>query len=107
MLATCTQLKFITNSLALQKIIRCINVNKEFSGIIQVHKDMNMIKILGTEYITRKEASSRYGLSIAWFEQRQHNHEEPHFIKIRGKGKAYYPLEKTDLWFRNNLKESE
>jgi hypothetical protein len=62
---------------------------------------------LGTEYITRKEAAHRYGFSISWFEQRQNKHEEPKFIKIRGKGKVYYPLEKTDLWFKNNMKYSE
>lgn len=66
-----------------------------------------MIKILGVEYITRKEAAHRYGFSVSWFEQRQNQHEEPRFIKIRGKGKAYYPKEATDNWFKENMKESE
>jgi hypothetical protein len=66
-----------------------------------------MIKLLGVEYITRKEAVHRYGFSMSWFEQRQHRHEAPRFIKIRGKGKALYNLTETDNWFRKNMKESE
>ncbi len=66
-----------------------------------------MIKILGVEYITRKEASRRYGFSTSWFEQRQSRHEEPRFIKVRGKGRTLYELSKTDDWFKQNMKESE
>jgi hypothetical protein len=66
-----------------------------------------MNKILGRDYINRKEAASRYGLSVAWFKARQNRHEEPRFIKINGKGRVYYDLEHTDNWFKDNMKESE
>lgn len=76
-------------------------------GIIRCHKDLTMIKILGVDYLTRKEAAHRYGLSVSWFEQRQQRKEQPNFIKIRGKGKAFYPLVQTDEWFKQNLLENE
>jgi hypothetical protein len=66
-----------------------------------------MIKLLSVEYLTRKEAAHRYGFSMSWFEQRQRLHDGPPFIKIRGKGKAYYPLHETDNWFKENIKESD
>lgn len=66
-----------------------------------------MHKILGRDYLTRKEAATRYGLSVAWFKARQHRHEEPRFIKLRGTGRVYYDVLITDEWFKNNMKESE
>jgi hypothetical protein len=66
-----------------------------------------MPNILGKDYITRKEASRRYGLSVSWFKARQHHHQEPRFIKIQGSARVYYDLLKTDEWFKNNMKESE
>ncbi len=66
-----------------------------------------MKDILGIKYITRKEASFRYGLSISWFKQRQQKHEYPHFVKIGGKGRVFYDVIKTDEWFKNNMKETE
>lgn len=66
-----------------------------------------MTDILGRKYITRKEAASRYGLSIAWFKLRQQRHEEPHFVKIGGRGRVYYDVLKTDQWFKENMKECE
>lgn len=60
--------------------------------------------ILGTDYITTKEAAERYGYSRAWFEQKRHQHEEPKYVKLLGKGKVYYPLSETDKWFEENMK---
>jgi predicted DNA-binding transcriptional regulator AlpA len=58
-----------------------------------------MIEIMGKQYITDKEASKRYGYSVSWFQQLRSKKEPPNFIKIRGKGKVYYPLKDTDEWF--------
>lgn len=63
--------------------------------------------IFGKEYLTRKEAARRYSTTVSWFKHKQQKHEEPHFIKIGQKGRTYYSVEKTDEWFRNNMKESE
>lgn len=64
-----------------------------------------MIKILGVNYITQKEAASRYGFSSAWFEGKRHKEEPPNYIKISGK--VLYDVNKTDEWFKNNMKKTD
>lgn len=66
-----------------------------------------MIKILGTEYITDKEAAQRYGYSQSWFQQRRCKNLPPMFVKLQGKGKVFYPLDATDQWFRQNIIPSD
>ena len=63
-----------------------------------------MIDILGTKYITDKEAAVRYGRSQGWFRKRRMNHLEPKFVQLEGKGKVLYPTEETDKWFMDNMK---
>lgn len=62
-----------------------------------------MIVILGVKYITEKEASTRYGYSLSWFQRQRHFKKKPSFVKLQGTGKVYYPMEDTDLWFKENL----
>lgn len=62
-----------------------------------------MKEILGVRYITDKEASARYGYSQSWFRQRRHNNVEPHYVRLEGKGKAWYPIDETDKWFKDNM----
>lgn len=64
-----------------------------------------MIKLLGVEYISDKEASARYHYSDAWFKKRRLEKKGPHYIKLEGK--VLYPLVDTDEWFRRNIKQSE
>lgn len=64
-----------------------------------------MINLLGKDYITEKEATRRYGYSKYWFQRERWKKTGPHFIKIKGKGKVYYPVNATDEWFRDNMKE--
>ena len=66
-----------------------------------------MINILGTEYITDKEAAQRYGYSQSWFQQRRCKHLAPKFVKLQGKGKVFYPVTETDQWFRENIQSSD
>ncbi len=64
-----------------------------------------MIDILGVTYITDKEAAQRYGYSTAWFQKQRSQKKQPAFVKLQGKGKVYYPLEETDLWFKEHLQK--
>lgn len=82
-------------------------LNETFIDSIPIKGIDAMHRILGRDYITRKEAATRYGLSVAWFKARQNRHEEPRFIKLRGTGRVYYDVLLTDEWFKNNMKESE
>jgi hypothetical protein len=66
-----------------------------------------MKELLGVKYITQKEASTRYGMSTQWFERARHTGDGPPYFKIRGKGIAYYDVEKTDFWFKANMIEGE
>lgn len=63
-----------------------------------------MIDILGIKYISEKEASKRYGYSIAWFKKQRLLKLAPYFVKLQGKGRVLYPLDKTDSWFKEQLK---
>lgn len=62
-----------------------------------------MIEIMGTKYLTDKEASQRYGYSTAWFQKQRSLKNPPPFVKLQGRGKVYYPLEKVDQWFKENM----
>jgi len=64
-----------------------------------------MIDLFGTKYITDKEASQRYGYSASWFQLQRHKKLPPHFVKLQGKGKDYYPLDETDKWFKESMKQ--
>lgn len=62
-----------------------------------------MINILGTDYMTDKEASQRYGYSVSWFQKARYMKKSPAYVRFRGKGKIYYPLKETDKWFKDNM----
>lgn len=65
-----------------------------------------MKEILGTVYISEKEAAFRYGYSASWFKLCRYKNTGPKFFKLRGKGKTWYPLKETDEWFKKNLEEN-
>src|SRR5579859_2240820 len=82
--------KFSPLSKLLQNRIASYNLSSLNETLIASFekKEFLMHKILGRDYITRKEAATRYGLSVAWFKARHNRHEEPRFIKIKGTGRA-------------------
>lgn len=66
-----------------------------------------MIEIISVKYITEKEASKRYGFSTHWFKNQRWLKQGPPFVKLQGRGRVYYNLEKTDRWFVENIKNEE
>lgn len=62
-----------------------------------------MISIMGINYLTDKEASMRYGYSIAWFRKMRGLKLGPNYIKLMTKGKVLYPLDATDEWFKQRM----
>ncbi len=66
-----------------------------------------MLKILGVEYLTDKEASMRYGYSQSWFVNARVQKKGPPFIKIKGAGRVLYPLRENDQWFMDRLQREE
>ena len=65
-----------------------------------------MISILGITYLTDKEASKRYGYSVSWFQYQRSKKNPPPYVKLQGRGRVYYPLDATDNWFKENMKEA-
>ena len=53
-----------------------------------------------------KEAADRYGYSQSWFQKCRMDSTGPMFVKLKGFGKAWYPVDKTDEWFKANMQES-
>lgn len=64
-----------------------------------------MLKILGVEYITEKEAAERYGFSKSWFQKRRYLRLYPNYVKIHGK--VLYDIKNTDNWFRQQIQLSQ
>lgn len=62
-----------------------------------------MIEILGIKYLSSKEASIRYGMSINWFAIRRYQKNSPPYTQLQKKGKILYPLHETDEWFKENM----
>jgi hypothetical protein len=62
-----------------------------------------MIEILGIAYMTDKEAARKYGYSTHWFQKQRSMKLPPPYVKLRGKGKVYYPVEELDRWFTENI----
>jgi hypothetical protein len=68
---------------------------------------MIMIKVMGIAYLTEKEASDRYGYSSAWFVRARKYNKGPKFIQIIDHGRILYPVEQTDAWFKERMREKE
>ena len=62
---------------------------------------------MGINYLTDKEASLRYGYSIAWFRKMRILKQGPHYIQMMKNGKVLYPVEATDEWFNARIRERE
>lgn len=61
-----------------------------------------MLTVNGVKYVTEKEISSRYGLSVSWFRKARYSGNCPTYHKLRGK--IFYDTDKVDEWFKDNLK---
>lgn len=66
-----------------------------------------MIEIMGNKFLTDKEASERYGYSQSWFIRERTKGSGPKFIQLKDKGRVLYPVEQTDNWFKEKMKEKE
>ncbi|HWY98075.1 MAG TPA: hypothetical protein VNY36_03215 [Bacteroidia bacterium] len=64
-----------------------------------------MIKLMNEMVMTDKEAADRYGYSPYWFQKMRSLKRGPPYLQMKGKGKVYYYVEKTDEWFRENMVE--
>lgn len=61
-----------------------------------------MLLLNGTEYLSEKEVSKRYGLSTHWFRKARYEGNSPVYHKLNEK--VYYTTEHVDQWLRDNLK---
>ncbi len=66
-----------------------------------------MVKLGNVDYISEKEVSARFGMSLSWLRRERHLGTGPLYLKLRGNGKVFYPLVETEKWFVDNLKEAE
>lgn len=64
-----------------------------------------MKEIMGTIYMTEKEAAKRYCLSTSWFSNARSAKAGPPFTRMVGKSKVHYELAKTDAWFKERMKD--
>ena len=62
-----------------------------------------MQEIMGIQYLTEKEASKRYGYSMAWFSARRYKNLPPKAVQLEVRKKILYPLKETDEWFIKQL----
>ena len=59
----------------------------------------------GQNYLTTKEASTKYGYSVSWFEQRRIDNNGPPYMQMEGKGKVYYSEKDLEAWFKTHMVE--
>lgn len=62
-----------------------------------------MIEFMGKKFLTAKEASKRYGMTVEWFAQRRHKKKKPTYLQITEKGLVLYPLDELDAWFKKQI----
>ena len=70
-------------------------------------KGLIMIDIIGTKYLTEKEATCRYGYSASWFRVARKGGYGPYYAQVRERGRILYPVVETDEWFKKKLMEKE
>jgi hypothetical protein len=61
-----------------------------------------MIQIDGVKYVTEKEISARYGLSVEWFRKARYSDKGLPYRKL--KRNVFYDINDVDKWFKDNLK---
>jgi len=66
-----------------------------------------MRDILGTTYMSDKEAAQRYGYSESWFRKRRKDQIGPPFMRLTAGGKVWYPVKESDDWFQKNMIRDE
>jgi hypothetical protein len=78
-----------------------------YNGLLKKYKDNKMKEIMGIQYLTEKEAANRYGYSQSWFMRGRIEGFGPNFVQIKNHGRVLYPLEETDKWFKERMRENE
>ena len=58
--------------------------------------------INNTKYLTEREASQRYGYSLAWFQKKRQVDSGPPYVKSET-GRVRYPIEELDKWFETTF----
>lgn len=66
-----------------------------------------MIEMMGEQYLTEKEAAKRYGYSQSWLNRARVQGYGPRYIQLRVHGRILYPLDDTDKWFKDKMKEND
>ncbi len=61
-----------------------------------------MLLLDGVQYLSEKEVSSKYGLSIHWFRKARYEGRSPKYHKLNEK--VYYTAESVDRWLKDNLR---
>ena len=62
-----------------------------------------MIEFMGKKFLTAKEASKRYGMSVQWFDKRRMKKLKPTYLQIVPRGLVLYPEEETNAWFKKQI----
>lgn len=58
---------------------------------------------MGKKFITTKEASKRYGMSVEWFKKRRNKKLGPSFVQFSENGLILYPFDSTEEWFKKQI----
>jgi hypothetical protein len=61
-----------------------------------------MITLDGEKLINEKELSTRYGLSMRWFQKNRYSENKIPFFKLNGH--VFYNPKDVDGWLKENLK---
>ena len=62
-----------------------------------------MIVINGTQYLTEKEVSKKFGYSVPWFKKERMKENSPPFCRLSKNGRIFYPMQETEQWFQNRF----
>lgn len=66
-----------------------------------------MIRFMNLDCINEKEAASRYGYSVKWFQLMRRKEDGPPYYQIKKKGKVLYAVNELEEWFRKKLADRE
>ena len=61
-----------------------------------------MVSINGIEYLTEKEVSKKYGLSVHWLRQHRYQGNSPKYYKLERN--IFYIKTDMDNWFQENMR---
>lgn len=62
-----------------------------------------MIEFMGKKFLTVKEASKLYGMSVQWFDKRRMKKLKPTYMQIVPRGTVLYPKDELEAWFKKQI----